>query len=219
LEIEQLEDRSVPGSVLNTSSVIPPLDLPDSLQISTAPVLDAVQHAGRKVDSLQLKFEHKSEPVPFYEETSHQVLHGTASTQPSPAVNGDSADQLAGVVATIQPGLQPTFQAIAAASVRPLLTVTVTIDKPKANSSVSGCGSFATFGYVSPVDASMSAWVTDGSNQYNGTAITPVPHIPRYQWGFSFTGVPTGHSVTLTVQGTESGNVGSQSISITLTCP
>ena len=45
---------------------------------------------------------------------------------------------------------------------------------------------------------------------------TPIPHIPAYQWGFRFTGIPTGHAVSLTVQGNSNGDIGS--LTITITC-
>jgi hypothetical protein len=95
------------------------------------------------------------------------------------------------------------------------LTVTVLIDTPAHNSHVAGGGSFTAFGYVSPINATMTAWVTDNGTQYNGKKIFPVPHNPFYQWGFSFTGIPTGHEVQLTVHAYSQGDTGSHTITIT----
>jgi len=82
---------------------------------------------------------------------------------------------------------------------------------------VPGGGTFKTFGYCSPnAGVTKTAQVADGCTIYNGTAISPIPHSPAYQWGFKFTGIPTGHAVLLTVQGEDgSGNIGSDTISIT----
>ncbi len=118
--------------------------------------------------------------------------------------NGDANTQLVQMVSASQ-------------SVRPLLSVQVVIDTPANNSNVPGGGTFQTFGYVSPTNAIMSAWVADGTTQYNGKGIPPFPHSPLYQWGFSFTGIPTGHQVSLTVQGNSNGTLGSTTIEITCT--
>ncbi|MBY0526921.1 MAG: hypothetical protein K2R98_26240 [Gemmataceae bacterium] len=99
--------------------------------------------------------------------------------------------------------------------VSPQTAVTVAIDKPLNNAHVPGGGTFKTFGFVTPTGATMSAWITDGGNTYNGTATNPPPHSPSYDWGFQFTGIPTGHAVSLTVQGVSGSDTGSQTISIT----
>lgn len=96
-----------------------------------------------------------------------------------------------------------------------LLTVTVVIDTPTNGSHVTGGGKFTTFGYVSPTNSTMTAWVTDGSTTYNGKKIFVIPHSPTYQWGFSFTGIPTGHEVQLTVRGEIQGDSDEETITIT----
>ncbi len=60
----------------------------------------------------------------------------------------------------------------------------------------------------------MSAWITDGANTYNGTQVTPILWIPKFNWGFRFVGVPTGHAVQLTVKGTVGSDMGSSTITI-----
>jgi hypothetical protein len=101
---------------------------------------------------------------------------------------------------------------------KPLTTITIAIDAPKANSNVPGGGSFTTYGRSSPTTGlNYSAQVVDGSNSYTGTAVAPRP---TYQWEFTFTGVPTGHEVFLTVTGDDGkGDTGSKTIGITCTNP
>lgn len=133
-----------------------------------------------------------------------------ASAGPSPEQAGELA-QLAGIQHGDQGGRSKGGGLISPMS----LTVTVFIDTPAHNSHVAGGGSFTTFGYVSPTNATMTAWVTDNGTKYNGKKIFPVPHNPVYQWGFSFTGIPTGHEVQLTVHASSQGDTGSYTITIT----
>jgi hypothetical protein len=95
------------------------------------------------------------------------------------------------------------------------MSVVVNINVPTDGSHVSGGGTFTTFGTVSPSGATMSAWVMDGSTRYDGSSYPPVPHNPPYNWGFRFTGIPTGHAVTLHVKGVSGSEEDEKTASIT----
>lgn len=99
--------------------------------------------------------------------------------------------------------------------VKPLTAVDVSIVYPTPNSHVAGGGNFVTYGRVDPVSATMTAWIMDGATRYDGEATAPPVGTPPYQWAFAFEGIPTGHSVTLTVKAVSGSSESSKSIFIT----
>ncbi len=128
----------------------------------------------------------------------------------------DQGLQLAQLAGFSQGGEEASVRIPGSGGYSTLLTVTVFIDTPTTGSHVAGGGKFTTFGFVSPTNATMTAWVTDNGTTYNGKKIFVIPHNPTYQWGFSFTGIPTGHAVSLTVHAESQGDSGE--VSITITC-
>lgn len=208
LEVELLETRALPGSILDLANPLPALGIAGFSVVDSKGtgetdgqsfVAGTQAYAGGQVSPSEATGLRKA---PRGEQGASVAHSGIPDSWECSNSNVDAETQLTQLAKTASP-------------LRPLITVIVQIDIPANNSTVPGGGTFTTFGYVSPTNAVMTAWVTDGATQYNGTRIMPIPHIPAYQWGFKFTGIPTGHQVSLTVQGNSNGTLGSSTITIT----
>lgn len=202
LTIEQLEDRAAPGSLGGLTDTLGGNPWGSNAWsygslVADGPAPESAFHSG-----------------PHARPTTSSPTPGNSTAIESPATSG--AQQPLATPAQASPIENGLSTAIPSSEVfRPLVSVTVVIATPQPGAQVPGGGTIATFGYVSPSTATMSAWITTSNNTvYNGTAITA---IPPYQWGFRFTGIPTGNPVDLTVQGAVGAATGSQTIIITPT--
>jgi hypothetical protein len=64
---------------------------------------------------------------------------------------------------------------------------------------VSGGGSFIAYGYTDQ-PGKATAFVSDDDLEWHGTAATPPPQSPPYNWAFSFSGIPMNQFLCLSVQ-------------------
>lgn len=219
LEIERLEDRAAPGSLGGLSESLGGSVWANAASAGWSAATDSTEADSSSNSSVPAPTSPGNaslgQPIWLGNQAQSSGQGQQASPQQSPNT-GSSTVGASGQQPVSLASSQDAAALQASSQVHPLISVQVTIFSPTNGSNVPGGGTFSAFGNVSPTTSTMSAWITDSNNNvYNGTAI--IPAVPPYNWGFKFTGIPTGNPVKLTVQGVFQGTPGSQTITITPT--
>jgi hypothetical protein len=213
-QLERLECRSVPGSIVGLSRLAANLGV-----LSQVALLPAVQP-----DDIA---EVAAVPTPTSSVTpalqgpvAGGGLGNTVGQHPTtPSGNVLSEQQFQNLVVAQTPAslAPPAVSAGALPMDRTshargdggsILAATVTIDSP--DGTVPGGSAFQSHGYVTPRYCNMSAWVQVDENTFiQGTSI--VPPAKGYDWSFQFNNVPLNVSLYLTAEGQDpqTGEIGS----------